>query len=216
MVKSSSPVSGGRAPASRNIRVITIGGALALALSAISLVAPAEFGLGPIAAAIARSAPASLKSLLHQRSPGRRVKGELADTKPRRHALAPQRRAVRPHQRALPKVAYAPPLPESFVRPLFGEETPFITAAARPFVPDLLFAPTPSPVAPFAPAVLFGLLPEGGGGLPGGGGTFSPTPAPVQLAAVPEPDSWALMLVGFGAAGIALRRRTRASTAPAR
>lgn len=33
-------------------------------------------------------------------------------------------------------------------------------------------------------------------------------PAPNALAAVPEPTSWALMILGFGAAGALLRRRT--------
>lgn len=42
--------------------------------------------------------------------------------------------------------------------------------------------------------------------LPNNGGAFS-----VDVAAVPEPTSWAMMLGGFGVVGIALRRRRRAT-----
>ena len=41
----------------------------------------------------------------------------------------------------------------------------------------------------------------GGGGGVGGGGTV--------ISAAPEPDAWALLLVGVGALGLALRRRSR-------
>jgi hypothetical protein len=30
-----------------------------------------------------------------------------------------------------------------------------------------------------------------------------------ELVAVPEPSTWAMMLLGFGAAGVALRRRRK-------
>jgi hypothetical protein len=53
---------------------------------------------------------------------------------------------------------------------------------------------------------------ETGGGtlptdLPPSGGP-NPDPGP---GAVPEPSTWALMLAGFSAVGVALRRRTRRS-----
>jgi hypothetical protein len=41
-----------------------------------------------------------------------------------------------------------------------------------------------------------------------GGGT------PTQYGAVPEPSTWAMMLLGFGGIGVALRRRRRTSGAP--
>ena len=180
------------------------------------MMAAGDTGMGGIAAAVARSAPVrSLMSVLHQRSPGARTRGELADTKahkraaPRQHALP----KFRPRQRALAKVQ--PPYPDSFVQPLFAANKPQLAEFAPPTAPQLLFAALPSPsyLAPFAPGV-FGILP-GGVGAPGGGGSVPTTPAvPVVtpivtpvLPAVPEPDSWALMLLGFAATGLALRRR---------
>ena len=43
-------------------------------------------------------------------------------------------------------------------------------------------------------------------GTSGGNGSFAGTLS-FELSAVPEPASWTLMIVGFGAAGAALRRR---------
>lgn len=43
------------------------------------------------------------------------------------------------------------------------------------------------------------------------GGSFSSEPAPV-VGSVPEPTTWAMMVMGFGLAGMGLRRRTRPTT----
>lgn len=45
------------------------------------------------------------------------------------------------------------------------------------------------------------------------GGQFSSDPAPIVNGVVPEPASWALMLVGVGLVGAGLRRRARALAA---
>ena len=37
----------------------------------------------------------------------------------------------------------------------------------------------------------------------------------VPVRGVPEPSTWAMMLIGFGAIGVALRRRRKAISAPA-
>ncbi|MES2903916.1 MAG: PEPxxWA-CTERM sorting domain-containing protein [Pseudomonadota bacterium] len=41
----------------------------------------------------------------------------------------------------------------------------------------------------------------------------SATPVAVA-AAVPEPTNWAMMLLGFGAVGVAMRRRRRPTAGP--
>ena len=47
------------------------------------------------------------------------------------------------------------------------------------------------------------------------GTAFGPALDNVSVAAVPEPASWALMLVGFGGLGAVLRRQRRAVAATA-
>lgn len=58
-----------------------------------------------------------------------------------------------------------------------------------------------------------GVTSPGGGVVPPGGGeppiVAPPTPPTEPPIAVPEPAAWALMLLGFGAVGAALRRRGR-------
>lgn len=50
----------------------------------------------------------------------------------------------------------------------------------------------------------------GGGGGGGGGGGFSPGinpgPAPI-IPGIPQPDTWVMLVAGFGFMGLALRRR---------
>jgi uncharacterized membrane protein YgcG len=57
----------------------------------------------------------------------------------------------------------------------------------------------------------------GGGGSSGGGSISGPNnlvvPAPPPVGAVPEPGSWALMILGFGLIGSGLRRSQRAMRA---
>jgi hypothetical protein len=82
-------------------------------------------------------------------------------------------------------------------------------------------------VAPIGPAIdslvplqtaetLFGLQPVGGlgnggsGGGVGGGGGFGPgiNPGPIPIApGIPQPDTWVMLVAGFGFLGLALRRR---------
>lgn len=72
---------------------------------------------------------------------------------------------------------------------------------------------------------IFGQALPGGGGGPGGGGSrgfggpgggfgpgVGPSPIPI-VAGVPQPDSWVMLVAGFGFLGLALRRRpTRTAT----
>ena len=45
----------------------------------------------------------------------------------------------------------------------------------------------------------------------GGNASFAGNIAFAQVAAVPEPGTWAMMLLGFGAMGVSIRRRRRVS-----
>ena len=59
-------------------------------------------------------------------------------------------------------------------------------------------------------AIVGGRSPIGGGGIGGGGdggGTPPPPPPPPPVGAVPEPDTWLMMILGMGLCGAALRRR---------
>lgn len=58
--------------------------------------------------------------------------------------------------------------------------------------------------------------PGGGGGFGGGGGGgFGPDvqPAPIPLVpGIPQPDTWVMLVAGFGFLGLSLRRRPAART----
>ncbi len=137
----------------------------------------------------------TVAALLAARSPGIRSEGALVNIKPKRQPAA--------HERALPKVRWP--------SPLAGIGVP----AAPPPLYDLV---TAGPVIGLAGPPPIDILPPAGGGVPGiflappppggggGGGIFIPPPAgtpltPVPLSAVPEPSSWAMMLVGFAMIG---------------
>lgn len=145
----------------------------------------------------------TVAAMLAERSPGQRPEGALANLKPKRHAVL--------HERALPKVRQptafetlagpppAPPVVPPVEGPLYN------TVAGSPETPVV-------PVTggtPGGPPVLADIPPPGGGG----GGGFSPpvvqsTPEspPVPVSPVPEPQSWAMMLLGFLLLGQTIQR----------
>lgn len=161
-----------------------------------------------VRAAVAQSK--SLADLLDARSPGARTAAQLTKTK---------------HARALPKQQMAP------------RHTPAPPDLAK--VAQLLAPPAASPVniasaasfvgAPPSLATIVGSLPgselippsreitqPGGGGVigPGAGPPLVsvPTPQPPKLVpppALPEPGTWASMLLGFAFIGWRIRRRSR-------
>ena len=163
----------------------------------------------------AGEAAKTVASLFEARSPGERLAGALASLKQKRQPLL--------HERALPKVrrplsplaaiVAAPPPPIATV-PLYEA-----VGGPKPGTPGVPVALTTPPgggpvVFPFTP------LPGGGGGVivtppttitppPGTPGTpgVPTTPTTPTPSAVPEPMSWAMMLVGFALIGGALRRK---------
>ena len=151
-----------------------------------------------------------ITALLAVRSPGMRTGAELTKTK--RNRVSPPR-----HERALGKIR-RPVLPPEFLKAL----APGLEVADIAPIVDLnpLIGP---PVQQFALAELSPGGGTGGGpgapGLPGapgfpigggGGSTSTPpitdTPPPIPPSAVPEPGTWAMMLLGFFAMGLKVRR----------
>ncbi|WP_246450666.1 PEPxxWA-CTERM sorting domain-containing protein [Sphingomonas rhizophila] len=142
----------------------------------------------------------SIMALLDQRSPGERTKGELTKTKRQYRVLS---------SASWPAVAKTlpPAMPQAV------EGSPFLPPEAPPEFQLASFAP-----GSISPPVTFG----GGGGSGGGGGggccgsggggggnTPTDNPGTPPVPAVPEPSTWAMLLIGFGAIGSALRRQRR-------
>jgi hypothetical protein len=169
------------------------------------------------------SSAKSFLAMMSDRSPGDRTKGELTRTK--------ERAAPEPKERALGKITKPEP-PKEFVEaiaptePKLAEPTQFAPAIAN--LGPLLVPPPPGGgggivVPPQAP-------PGGGGGPPQQppGNPPPDTPPPDQPPPdqpppdhpppdhppiVPEPATWASMLLGFGLTGMMIRRRRRSNTA---
>jgi hypothetical protein len=154
----------------------------------------------------------TVAAMLAERSPGQRPEGALAQLKHKKQAAL--------HERVLPKVrapapsayeALAGPPPSPPLAP--PPEAPLYTAVASP----------PTPIIPVTgggggPPVLSNIPPPGGGG----GGftppivttTETPVTPPTPVTPVPEPTTWAMMIVGFGLIGRALRRKRAAGRKP--
>ena len=158
----------------------------------------------------------TVASLFESRSPGERAEGALASLKHRRPVL---------HQRALPKVRR----PASPLAGIVG------AVPIPPVVPPVIPGPLYN-VVNGAPPPPVALSPPGGPGPPGrvfpgfsfpgggGGGIVIPPPAiitppdtpvvpvtPVTpvTPGIPEPSTWAMMLLGFAIIGSAVARKAR-------
>lgn len=155
--------------------------------------------------AVLAQQPDDPSTVLADRSPGARSPGALYQSKP-----------AYPTAALVPSLAstlagdqppdYAPPatlptaLPATVLDTFPIAPTQF---AALPFPPDLI-----APGGGLPPGIWFIPPPVGfisGGG--GGGGIAPSNPEAPPVASVPEPATWAAMLVGFLAIGGALRRR---------
>lgn len=154
------------------------------------------------------------------RSPGDRGETDLIKTKNKRAkgkpggnllSKAPRAEAGEPEERALGKIFDTPP--EEAIQSLTG-------------VPIGPLALGEIPPGSFGDLATGGGGPNGSPGFPGGGSVIVPPgtsvgpgnpPTPTEpttptiptnpVGAVPEPGTWALMLLGFGLCGAAMRRR---------
>ena len=151
------------------------------------------------------------------RSPGERGATDIIKGKAKR-ALAKDDVPIgkpKPAQRALGKTFDDPLL--SLVGPLTlapaVEFLPVDAAPAAASIPTLALT-VPGGSGGFTP-VGGGLIGGGGGGSGGGGGggdgIVPPPTAPPPVAAVPEPSTWTLLLIGFAAVGASIRRSKKAS-----
>lgn len=149
----------------------------------------------------------TVAAMLAERSPGQRPAGALANLKHKRSAVE----------------SNAAPLGRHVIPPL---EAIMGAPSAPLIVPPTVAAPqlynvvagTPAPIVPASsgaggsPPILSDIPPPGGGG-----GVIAPPPIiteelpppPVTTSAVPEPASWAMMLIGFAAISSAFRRHER-------
>lgn len=205
---------------SRPWRVVAL--ALAIAAAPVGYVASTtKSGQQFVASALA--AP---MAILEGRSPGARGAGALAQSKP---------------SRPLVTASVSDLVPAPTERVLSGvRNRPGAGPAAQPGVPVVSLAPVGGPEALPPGGGLgspgigglgagsgvggggFGGAPGGGvgGGIGGGGGGGGPGTAPptggssggqVPVVAVPEPETWVMMLTGFFAIGSAMRSRRRRS-----
>lgn len=160
----------------------------------------------------------SLAEMLSQRSPGKRTQAQLA-----KHRKAPRALAKERHHLAPPVAQDRITPPEELARLLLAPPpdfplelgTPAVLAQLQPppTLADMINPPPGgSPPADFAP-------PPGGGSTvsPPGGSTPETFPTeqprePITVpSAVPEPATWALMLMGFGFIGWRARRAKTAA-----
>ena len=176
--------------------------------SALSAGAGASAGLASRLGAVG----SDLLGVLGLRSPGERSQGQLADAKGRSVRTGSY---VRPHhERALAKVRP----PKAFLDQPFPVVTdndvtsPAVTNALTPGTEVAAVSPGEQFGTGNNPG--FGGGPGGGFIFPGGGGggvgpfpppTIPPPIVPPPTSAVPEPSTWALMLMGFWGIGASLR-----------
>lgn len=148
-------------------------------------------------------------ALFAARSPGGRT-GALTQTKFARTGVGEDRAApgVHPTERVLSSVRTRPSIPFINVAPP-ADAVPFVDA---PFPGGGLPGEIVPPGGVFVPGGP-GTVPGGGGVIPGGGGGGGggTNPGTPPTTSVPEPSTWAMLILGFLSIGAAMRRRrTRA------
>ena len=189
-----------------------------LTLLAVSLAGGGIWSIGAatgndmIEAAVAKAQ--SLADLIAQRSPGARTEGQLTKTK---HARALAKLRTTPANRQPSTPAVAKPATKTDMAQLVDllNGPPLIPAAVD------LQQPLPlaelSPVPPSLGDIVFpgsSPSPPGGGSPPATFPGTGPKQPIIPPPAVPEPGTWATMLLGFGLIGWRMRRARRTSPVP--
>lgn len=194
---------------SRRRRSLAIAAGISAALGGAGIVSlNAVTGNDMLHAAVATAQ--SLSDVFNERSPGERTSAQLTKTK---HARALAK--TRPH------VVVPPAQPHELARILMPPpaDVPLELAPPVPMASLILPPPVSGFMAPGAGGGGAIVSPPGGGaivGPPGGGGGITPPGGSTEVipneprqpvpSAVPEPSTWALMLLGFGLVGWRSRR----------
>jgi hypothetical protein len=150
----------------------------------------------------------TVASMIAGRSPGERAVGELASLKHKRVSIL--------HERALPKIRRSPPESPlaNIVAPPPGSPA-IVPPVAAPLYNAVTTPPPGATTVGESPPTFFpAMAPPPGGGFvvpPIVTQVTPPLPPEVPPPAVPEPASWAMMLIGFGFVGWTIRRRGRAA-----
>jgi hypothetical protein len=194
---------------------------LALAFTLVAIGSASTVGEGLLNAGVAAAREAL--DVMDQRSPGERTEASMTKGKPR---IDVDRVA-----RALPRIRDArassqpPATAQSLVAAAAAAPDEAFAAPAAAGAP-VAFAGAPGGVGGGGPGGVF-FPPFGGGGGGGGGGGLvfvppgeetpetpgtppgTPGTPPTSTAPIPEPASWAMMIMGFAVAGVFARMRSR-------
>ena len=166
---------------------------------------------GGATAKFVAAALANPLDILAGRSPGERMPGALAQSKPRKQLPST---ASQPGERVLSNVRTRPIAPVVAPKSAPSAAAPGMVDATPPSG-GVLGIPTPfAPVASIG-GIGGGILPASSGFVSGGGAVGTPAgnvlpEVPAVVAAVPEPNTWVMMLAGFLAMAVTLRSRRRA------
>jgi hypothetical protein len=177
----------------KRIGRVSIAGAALILLLVMPYSVERLSGGGLAEAAVQRAK--SFLELIQQRSPGARSRGQLAQTKHKKTVL---------HQRALPKVRMVMPIPPT------GSPTTLvdIVAPSVPIIPAGFELASIPPLSPPPSPLEIPLIRQPSLIVPP---TETPsTPPVIPPPAVPEPDTWATMILGLGLIGWMLRSRRQA------
>lgn len=158
-------------------------------------------------AAITAYAP-DVESILDSRSPGQRRYGWLLNNKPDRLAFSAE---DPPSERVLPATRRRPAggadVPSTPDSPLTTLD--FMPDAVVPSsdIGDLAVPGAIGGIGPGSTPIIGGIPGPGGGGSGGSDNTPGNPVTPTPVTAVPEPSSWAMLVLGFATLGTFMRRR---------